>query len=308
MDSLQILKNFNLQEASVVLWTFRGPTGSSNEAPRYSGKWVDTSDDVDTALKEAINTERMRIEEVLQYSLLAQNHESSALTITTEETHAPLIISASNEETQTNKAIEEKHLLNTKFYVIKLIQGDTIIYGVKKTDSSWLTKNRIGSRNFFFHDNRLAIDNRPHFQISKGIDFFIIGENVLCLNKSSFETVVRYKETHIQDLGTLLNDQNFINVFAEMQPLVDYIGQNKIQLRRASAIKQKAHFLDQGFMTRLQTTQAQYGFNIQFDQNGKILATNETASQIMTALLDHRLTSGFSQLIYDVQNTTAIQV
>lgn len=61
-------------------------------------------------------------------------------------------------------------------------------------------------------------------------------------------------------------------------------------------------------MDRLRANQAEYGLMITFDANGRIIATPETCAQIMTALLDHRLKSGFSTLVYDVQDTTPIQV
>lgn len=96
--------------------------------------------------------------------------------------------------------------------------------------------------------------------------------------------------------------------FVDMAPLIAHVGANKIQLRRACAIRDKGHYRDMGFMDRLRANQAEYGLMITFDANGRIIATPETCAQIMTALLDHRLKSGFSTLVYDVQDTTPIKV
>ena len=77
-------------------------------------------------------------------------------------------------------------------------------------------------------------------------------------------------------------------------------------MRRMSAVRQKKHYRDTEFMSRLQQHQAEFGLEIQFDGDGKIVATLETSSQIITALLDHRLVSGFSQKIYDVQDAKPV--
>lgn len=307
MPALDVLKDFDLENATAKLWTFKGPSGPVGRDPGYTGRWVDTTDDVDTALKATVANERARIEEVLDYGLLAQNHETSALSITTVETHAGLIAAQAAAETEKKKATNVNQIFNSKFYAIKLVDKETIIYAIKKTDSSWRTKRAINARLLYFADQQLEIDDRPHFDIGNRVDFFIIGDDILCLNKGKFESVLRYKQAHKEDFEELQNDADFAAVFSDMAPLIIYIGENKIQLRRASAIRQKAHFRDEKFMARLRKKHADYGFGIQFSDDGKIVATPETASQIMTALLDFRLVSGFSEQVYDVQNTTPIQ-
>ncbi|MGY2200948.1 hypothetical protein [Pseudomonas gingeri] len=46
-----------------------------------------------------------------------------------------------------------------------------------------------------------------------------------------------------------------------------------------------------------------FGLNIPFQADGKIVPTPESCPDIFKALLDHRLKSHFSEKIYDVQNT-----
>jgi hypothetical protein len=86
------------------------------------------------------------------------------------------------------------------------------------------------------------------------------------------------------------------------------VGVNKIRLRRMSAVRQKGHYRDAEFMDRLRQHHAEYGFTLQFDEDGKIVVTDETSSQIITALLDHRLASGFSKRIYDVPSTVPVPI
>ncbi|HTF72576.1 MAG TPA: hypothetical protein VK638_58900 [Edaphobacter sp.] len=61
-------------------------------------------------------------------------------------------------------------------------------------------------------------------------------------------------------------------------------------------------------MTRVRQNYAEYGFALQFDNAGKLIVTPETGEEVITALLDHRLASGFSNRIYDVPSATPVAV
>jgi hypothetical protein len=308
MTTLQDLKALDLAGAEVTLWTIKGPTGPAASAPKYSGRWVETTDEVDEALKATLVSEVAKIEEVLEYSLLAQNNEASALQIPADETHSDQLLQEIAAELPGKKATETKHLQNSAFYAAKFVIGEKVVWAFRKTEPSWKTKNAISVRNLFFSDQQLAIDDRPHFELGKTFDFIIYSENILVRNKGAFESILRYKSTQRDDFAELQAEGDFLAVFVSVAPLVEYVGDNKIQLRRACAIKDKGHYRDQAFMQRLRDNQAEYGFNIEFDGDGKIVATVETCAQIMKALLDHRLKSGFSTLVYDVQDTTPVAV
>jgi len=308
MPALDDLQDFNIADASVKLWVFKGPTGPASEDPKYSGRWADTTDGVDDVLKEIFESEVGRIEEIQEYGLLAENNEASALRITTAETHAGHIVDAAAAEIDPKKARELRHLQNTKFYIAKFVHEDQVIHSVKKADSNWRTKKARSMQTLLFSDDQLGVDARPRFDISRTFDFFIVGDEILCLNKRNFESILRYKEAHKGDFAELQAEQEFLDVFVDIAPLVQHVGENKIQLRRASAIREKGHYRDTDFMQRLRDNQADFGLGIQFDGNGKIIATAETCSQIMTALLDHRLASGFSQMVYDVPSSTPVAI
>ena len=308
MPILQELKALNFGEAQVNLWTLKGPTGAAADDPRYSGHWVETTVEVSNALRETLTLDLGRIEEVLEYGLLAQNNEASALHILADETHASILLSVIGAEEQGKRASSVKHLMNSKFYVAKCIIGEQVVYAVKKTDAAWRTKKAKSIMNMFFVDHVLSLDERPHFELSRRFDFVICGADIIIFNKRAFESVLRHKEAQREDFAELQADAEFQAVFVDIAPLVAHVGDNKIQLRRACAIRSKGHYKDPKFMSRLRDNQAEYGLAIQFDGEGKIVPTPETCAQIMTALLDHRLKSGFSTLIYDVQDTTPITV
>ena len=308
MATLQDFKAFNVTAADVTLWAVRGPNGPAADDPKYSGHWVETTEGVDDVLKSILTSELERVEELLEYGLLAQNNETSALLIPSDETHAALLLQAIAAEVDGRKATETKHLQNSSFYVAKFAIEGQVLWAARKTEPSWKTKKAVSVRDVFFQDQRLAIDERPHFELSRTFDFLIFDDTIIVRNKAAFESVLRYKSAQREVFAELQAEEEFLAVFVSVAPLVDYIGDNKIQLRRACAIRDKAHYRDAGFMQRLRDNQAEYGFSIQFDGEGRIVATEDTCSQIMKALLDHRLKSGFSTLVYDVQDTTPVAV
>jgi hypothetical protein len=72
MAILDELKSFNVADANVSLWVFKGPRGSVDTPPIYTGRWVEITESVANALKETVINERQRIEEVLEYDLLSR--------------------------------------------------------------------------------------------------------------------------------------------------------------------------------------------------------------------------------------------
>lgn len=308
MAAIDTVRDLDVNNAAITLWTFRGPTGPAHENPSYSGRWVRTTEDVDEAIKTAFVDEVARIEEVKNYGLLEENHETSALVIAADETHAEYVLGQCAAETQNRQASRREHIANSRFYLAKFSVQDTIVYGVRKTDQTWKTRRARNVRTMVFSDGELDIDDRPRFDISRTFDFIVADAEILCLNKRNFESILRYKQAHQSDFVELQAEPEFIAAFDDMTPLVEFVGNNKIQLRRASAIRQKGHYKEAGFMENLRQRHKECGLTLEFNEQGEIVATPETCSDIVTALLDHRLTSRFSEMYFDVPSSTAVEV
>ena len=308
MAAIDTVRDFDMNNAALTFWTFRGPTGPAYGSPSYSGRWARTTEDVDEALRTALVDEVARIEEVRNYGLLEENHETSALLISVDETHAGRILEKCAAETQNRRASKREHIANSSFYLAKFVAEETIVYGLRKTDQTWRTRRARNIRSMVFSDEELDIDDRPRFDISRSFDFVMVDAEILCLNKRNFESILRYKQAHQEDFAELQAEPEFSAAFADIAPLVEFVGGNKIQLRRTSAIRQKGHYKEAGFMENLRQRHNECGLTLEFDAQGKIIATPETCSDIVTALLDHRLTSRFSEMYFDVPSSTAVAV
>mmetsp|Transcript_24814 Transcript_24814/g.31832 ORF Transcript_24814/g.31832 Transcript_24814/m.31832 type:complete len:308 (+) Transcript_24814:597-1520(+) len=302
MAALEELRNVNFEEAEITLWVFKKPQAQEGSV-RFSGAWVETKEGVDKALQEVLINQRARIEEIEPYGLLAQTNEGSALSIPVIETHAGLAIEVAAEHSDTKRAKSIKKLRPAEFYVIKIVFNEQTFYAFRKADKSWKTKKSVS---FHFTDESLEIDPTPSLDLSPMIDFFVVGDEVLILNKANFESVLMYREAHENAFEELKSEADFTGIFASIEHIDAYVGTNKIQLRRANAIQQKGHYKDVGFMRRLRQRHTEYNLTINFDADGKIVPCKETCRDIFQALLDHRLSSAFSESIYDVPNATKV--
>ncbi len=274
----------------------------------FTGRWVETTEALNTALKRAVVSERDRVTEFQEYGLLAQPNESGALSITTLETYAGLIVDQAGDEVAAKKVNKLKDIQNSGFYVVKFVSEAGIIHAVKKVGQIWRTRRALSVISVLFSDNQLDINTDPSFEISKAFDFFIVGDNILIMNKANFESVLSFKEAHKEDFNTLQREAEFMAVFAGLDILREYVGENKIQLRRASAIRQKGHYKNPDFMRNLRDRYRQFGLNLTFDGEGRIVPSAESCRDIFQALLDHRLTSLFSNTIYDVPDAAPVSV
>ncbi|MDD2131391.1 DUF4868 domain-containing protein [Pseudomonas sp. 17391] len=303
MAVLQDLHDFDLQEATVNFWIFKRYTKGTPPEPKYTGKWVSLDNDLKLALKSTATAFKSALTETLEYGLLAENNQSSALTIPQDETHAAKFVAESHDQTPAKRISKMEELANAEFYLVKFSSAQGNLYCLRKTDATWKTKKRAGAIHTFFKSKTLKLDEAPSFHIAKDFDMAVLEDTIFIKHKSSFESMLSHKAAHQDDFNQLLAQADFQALFTTTDVVSAYVGTNAMQLRRASAIKMKGHYLDARFMGNLRREYTNFGLNIPFQADGKIAPTPESCPDIFKALLDHRLKSHFSEKIYDVQNT-----
>ncbi|WP_307987089.1 Kiwa anti-phage protein KwaB-like domain-containing protein [uncultured Pseudomonas sp.] len=305
MADLQALKAFDISHSTITLWVFKKSTRAGQLI--YTGRWVETSEVLDSKIKENVSSAILSIEEIREYSLLAENNGTSVLSIPVDETHAARLIQecVARDEKKIKKI---KEIQNAQFYVIRFTFNDQqSLYAVKSTDDSWKLRKLSGAYRAAFKDNALDLDDTPTFNISKHIDFFIFNNDVIAKSKQKTESILNYKEAHREDFTELKLEPKFSSLFSNMDAINNYVGDNKMQLRRASAIRQKAHYNNDVYIQNIRDNAVEMRLPIDFDANGKIVPTAENCKFIFLALLNHRLFSRFSGEYYDVQNIENIQ-
>lgn len=300
------LKNFPLENSRAIIWTFK-KSASADIPPKpiFTGKWIPSDKALSDALVLAFKNARNRVEESFDYSILEQNNEASVLIIETNLTNAPGIIAGISEELPSKKIKKTKELHNSSFYIIKIISGNRAVYCFKRCDGSWSAKKSSGTLQAIYKDDTLTLEIEPKFNISQNFDFYVLDETIFVAEKKSFESVLSYKQGHVNDFASLCEEPEFNSVFSHVDAITQYVGSNAMQLRRISAIKEKGHYKNPGFLASLKLNYVAYGLHIEYDEHGRIVPTIETCPSIFQALLDHRLKSHYETL-YDVQSAIAV--
>ncbi len=302
--ALDDFRAFDTDEAALTFWVFKKSTNPKTKAPVFTGHWIDLTPELVEHLKEVVAAERERVTETKAYTLLAQTNENSALTIGADQTLADLIVTGCGAETQARKADKVKDLNNASFYVIKLAVGDKVMLAVRRTETGWNARKAAKFLNVIWTDEKLDLEEDRAFQIARNVDFVIFDGELVIAQKKNFEHILNFKEAHIDDFAALRAEPEFSAVFTDDKLIAEYVGSNKTHLRRIATIRQKGHYKDPAFMGSLLQNLDRLKYEFTFNGN-KIVPTEATCPQIITALLDHRLLS-HTEVVFEVDDAAKI--
>lgn len=305
MANLAGLKAFDFAGADLTVWVYKRSTRDG--VPVFTGRWVGITDELAASLREAVAQRIDAVGETIEYEILAQNNEASVLTLGADETHIALVEEQAANPTEARKVKRLKQIANAHFYMLRFATQNDVLLAVRKTNASWSTRRASSMLRVVFQDEELDIDERPTFTMEPVFDFFVFDGDVFVANKVRFESVLAYRAGHMEAFKELVDEPGFSGIFSDLAAITAFVGENKIQLRRAVAIREKGHFRDPAFMQNLRTECEAMGLAIVFDDAGRIVPSNETCRDIFQALLDHRLDSRLSMRLYDVQSTEAVQ-
>lgn len=304
MADLAGLKGFDLAGADLTVWVYKKSTRDGH--PVFKGRWVGITDDLAASLRGAVSQALQPVTETIDYEILAQNNEGSVLTLGADETHIALVEGQAAEPVERLKVRQLKQIANADFYMLRFATAEGVLLAVRKTNATWSTRRVSGILRVVFEDEELDVDDRPSFSLEPFFDFFVFGGDVFVSNKGRFESVLAYRAGHVEAFQELVAEPDFLGIFSEVAAITAFVGENKIHLRRAIAIREKRHFRSPEFMRNLREQCVAMGLAIAFDEAGRIVPTPETCRDIFQALLDHRLDSRLSMQIYDVQSTETV--
>lgn len=296
-------RNFNYIDSTVHLWIFKKSTTDR----KFNTAYVQTDETVNTLLKNVLIHEVNRTTEFAQYSYLAQTNDNSCLATPALTTNFSLL-KVQVDRPEPECAVESvDELKGAQGYVVKFTHNGQTLYAVKRSTASWKTSYPNKFINMVFSNGELSAAEDNGFTIEKNFDFYCSADTLLITAKRAFESLMQYKEAYTQAFTTLQANVEFSNLFADIAPLVEYIGTNSTQLRRMATIEQKSLYSNPGFMTSLKQVNTLRNWGMNFDQtNDKIIVCSTTAPTILQVLLDHRLMSEVTSNIYDVPDAVRI--
>ncbi|CAJ6978899.1 Uncharacterised protein [Burkholderia pseudomallei] len=304
-QDLQAFGAFDIAQATASLWVFkkRPATGQMNPFTTVS---VVMSDALRDQLKELAKSYQASHTIAEEYNLLSQPSEGGFLAVSREETLFPCLQGLIDQPLEECLVKNVKQLNNAAGYVLRLRHGEAVIYCVKKANADWATRKKKGMMNIFFTESGLDIMDSPSFSISRSFDFFVVGENVLMASKPAFESLLNHKDTYEEAYAELKQEPGFSAAIADFTVFDTFIGKNATHLRRMAVIKARGYYQKADYMARLREINGLRGWGIQFDEQGRIIATPEKMRDILHVLLDHRLRSELSDNQYDVPSTTPV--
>jgi hypothetical protein len=178
---------------------------------------------------------------------------------------------------------------------------------VKRSTTSWKTSYPRKYINMVFSNGELSGVEDDSFSIEKNFDFYVINNVAFIANKRGFESSMKYREAFTQAFTQLQENPSFSNLFSDLEPIVEYVGTNSMQLRRMGVVDEKEIFTSPNFITNLMTVNTARGWGLNFDaENKTIIPCAETTSTILQVLLDHRLMSEITANIYDVPDAVRV--
>lgn len=299
----QNLKTFDFDNSNTHLWIFKDSAASL----RFRAFYVQTEDELNAKLKEFVKNEIDRITEHSPYTYISQNNENSCLTLdssTTDFSYLKILMDRLESE---HRISNSKDLKGAKGYVVKFTLNGETIYAVKRSTSSWKTSYPKKYINMIFSNGELSAVENNSFSIEKSFDFYVFGATAFIANKRGFESAMKYREEYVAAFSQLQQSPSFSGLFSDLSPIVEYVGNNSIQLRRMAVIEEKGIYNRPNFIQTLQRVSNSRGWGINFNHvNNTIIPCSETVKTIMQVLLDHRLMSEITDNIYDVPDATEI--
>lgn len=304
-QDLHTFGNFDIAQAVASLWIFKKRPAVGQINP-FTAVCAVMSDALRDQLKGLASSYQASHTIAEAYNLLSQPGEGGFLAVSREETLFPNLQELIDQPLEECLVKNVKQLNNAAGYVLRLRRGDSIIYCVKKANADWATRKKKGMMNIFFTEAGLDIMESPSFSISRSFDFFVVGSSVLMASKAAFESLLSHKDTYEEAYAELKQEQGFAAAIADFAVFDAFIGRNATHLRRMAVIRARGYYQNANYMARLREINGLRNWGIQFDAEGRIVATQETMSDILHVLLDHRLRSELSENQYDVPSTTPV--
>ena len=303
-NAFKVLQEFDFPKADVRLWIFK----ISTTIAKYGAWYVRTDQDLENTLRSFGDDQRERVRECKPYSYIAQNNEVSCLSVDTKETNFGVLMDLVSRPEVDHVVSGIKNLRSAIGYIVKFNCDGKTIYAGRRSPLSWRAKyKKKGIINTFFVDGELSMVKGDEFTIEPQFDFYCVDDSIFITNKGGFESLMRYRAGYAQAFGELQQEQSFSDLFTDIAPLLTFVGNNSMHLRRMAVVQEKCLYEKVGFLPSVKAVSDKYEWGIVFDQNsGKISPTKETASLILKILLDQRLLSEVTKIMYDVPEGTPV--
>ena len=193
-------------------------------------------------------------------------------------------------------------------YIIKLDVGDFSILFLKKyTSKKFISKGKIaivfGLKGLSYIDKNIVTLDKEFDAVTvikKGED---IGESkIFIFNRSKFESLLSFVDFYQKEVEAKKEDIENFDVIVNVDDFVEYCKHNMIMVKKLSRIIRSE---DVKYMTKvkIEKTVEDYQLqNIEFDSEGKMIATIDNVSTILHILEDDYVLSEATKIKYEAHS------
>lgn len=297
------LRGFDFSNSAIHLWVFK----RSTTRQRFSSFYVQTDENLNRLLLAVVQGEVNRITEWANYTYLSETNENSCLASPIVGSDFEFLKERVDRPEPDCRIRSIKDLKNADGYVVKFVHNNQMVYAVKKSASNWKTSYLKTHINIVFRNGELSAAEDNGFAIERYFDFYAFDQTLFIASKRAFESAMKHRASYAQAFVALRGNAAFSSLFTDLQPMIDYVGTNSIQLKRMARIEERALFTKPGFIGAIQAVSARRGWGLNFDPaTNQLIPCDRTVKTILQVLLDHRLLSEVTDLIYDVPDATQV--
>ena len=297
------LRTFNFARSVIHLWIFK----RSATEHRFTSFYVETDQQLKNLLLGVVRAELDRITEWACYTYLAETNENSCLASPIAGSDFEFLRVRVDRPAPDGRVRTIKDLTTAGGYVVKFVHNGKVVYAVKKSTSNWKTSYQKTHINIVFRNGELSAVEDNSFAIEKYFDFYAFEQTLFIVSKRAFESAMEHRASYAEAFVGMQQNPAFSSLFTSLQPMIDYVGSNSIQLRRMARIQERSLFTRPGFLAAVQEVSARRGWGLNFDPaTNRLIPCDQTVRTIVQVLLDHRLLSEVTDLIYDVPDATQV--
>jgi len=241
-------KSHDIINSNVYLWVFK----RSATASRFTAHYVQTDDPLNEQLKLIALSEFQRITEFQAYSYLAETNENSCLSTVIAGSDFTSLKTLVDRPEPDFRLQNVKELKNVSGYVVKFINNGLTLYAIKRSTKNWKASFLKTHVNIVFRNGELSAAEDEAFVIERNFDFYAIDTALFIANKRAFESVMEHRASYTDAFTNLQLKASFSDLFTDMTTLINYVGNNSIQLRRMARVEEKALFQSPHFLSAVQ--------------------------------------------------------
>lgn len=299
-NALQRVKNQNWASATVSFYVVR------RRLVRREANYDLLSVNVDEKLRRKLRNITVdcvnKANQAWEYDFNTSDLDGDVLGMEISETDMQFLIESLTSQEPLTQASDYEELLGAWIYITRLDLNEVSpLYAVRKVSSSWKATKVSQLVSMVFANNMLVdIEEKDIFRIDGKVDFFAHGGTLFIADKKNFESALNFREGMLRNRDTIVEEFEAASLFADAAQITELIGDNMRRLRKLSQVKKAGYYSDEAFLDNLKRVSAEEGWEIVYDDEGRIVVTEDDIDTVLTVLNNDRLKSPINQEGFDV--------